>query len=224
MAGKVYFIAFDSRTVGDGFYDDACFKFYLLHLLNSLNVFQLKLHAYLLLPKEVCLLATPGTPSCIMNLMRSLNRAYSDYFNARFERAVKVWCDIPRCKLIEEENMALDCQKYIERRPLTYPNLTHPGMYQWSSYCTNAFGGEWHFLTPLDAYSAFIRKNTNPYRRYRDHIAMPFTEELQLYFESKFKMSAPIADNDRRRKESINHRRPDCRISGSNLKLKKINV
>jgi putative transposase len=203
LAGEIYFIAFGSRIAGNGFCDDACFNFYLRHLLNSLNVFQLKLHAYLLLPNEVCLLVTPGTPYCVIRLMRSLNRAYSEYFNARFERTVKVWCDIPRCSLIRETKMALECQKYIERRPLASLELDHPGRYRWSSYCANAFGGDSYFLTPLEAYRAMLCENPNPYRSYRDHIATPFAKEFQRHLTTKFEPSAPITDYGRHMKNGI---------------------
>lgn len=198
LAGETYVISLESRIVGAGFCDDACFKFYLLRLFNCLNVFQVKLHAYLLLPNEVYLLVTPGSPFCLMNLIRTINRSYSDYFNARFGRAVKVWRDNPRSSLVQEATLALSCQKFMERRPLACLKLSHPGMYRWSSYCANAFGGDSHFLTPLDAYRAFISNYSNPYKSYREYIVTPFKQEFLLFLIMKIESGVPITRKGRR--------------------------
>ena len=84
-AGKTYFVVLKERTSSTGFYDDACYAFYLLRLMHCLNSYRVKLHAYLLRPKEIWLLITPGTPTGFDSLQRFLNRAYSDYFNNRFK-------------------------------------------------------------------------------------------------------------------------------------------
>ena len=198
LAGETYLVSLDSRIAGDGFGDDACYKFYLLRLFNCLNVFQVKLHAYLLLPNEVSLLVTPGSPFCLKNLLRTINRSYSEYFNVRFGRAVKVWSNTPRSSLAQEATLALQCQKYIERRPLTDSQLDHPGIYRWSSYCANAFGGDFRYLKPLDAYKVFISETNNPYKAYRDYIATPFKQEFHLYLQRRIESGAPIIKTGRR--------------------------
>ena len=209
LAGETYLVGLESRIAGDGFCDDACYKFYLLRLFNCLNLFQVKLHAYLLLPREVSLLVTPGSPFCLRNLIRTINRSYSEYFNARFGRAVKVWSDTPRSSLVQEATLALQCQKYIERKPLEDSALGHPGNYRWSSYCANAFGGDFCYLKPLDAYKAFIIKTSNPYNAYREYIATPFKQEFFLYLQRRIESGAPITKTGRRsRRKTSQYRQP----------------
>lgn len=204
LAGETYLVSLDSRIAGDGFCDDACYKFYLLRLFNCLNQFQIKLHAYLLLPNEVSLLVTPGSPFCLGNLIRTINRSYSEYFNVRFGRAVNVWSATLRSSLVQEGTLALQCQKYIERRPLTDSQLIHPGIYRWSSYCANAFGGDFRYLKPLDAYKAFIIEATNPYKAYREYIATPFKREFDLYLRRRIESGAPITKTGRRSRTLAN--------------------
>ena len=60
LAGQTYFVIVENKTTVTGFYDDACYRYYLLHLLNCLNNYQIKLHAYVLMANEIWLLATPG--------------------------------------------------------------------------------------------------------------------------------------------------------------------
>lgn len=213
LAGETYLVCLESRIAGDGFCDEACYKFYLLRLFHCLNLFQVKLHAYLLLPREVSLLVTPGSPFCLRNLMRTINRSYSEYFNTRFGRAVKVWSDTPRSSLVQEATLALQCQKYIERRPLAESELGHPGIYRWSSYCTNAFGGGFHYLKPLAAYKAFIIETTNPYKAYREYIATPFKQEFLLYLQRRIESGAPITKTGRRSRRKTSKYRRAARLA-----------
>lgn len=192
QAGKTYFVVLREKTSVSGFYDDACYQFYLLRLINCLNTYQVKLHAYLLLEKQVWLLLTPGTPTGFDSLLRFLNQSYSDYFNTRFGRSVKVWSDSVVACLIPGNKLVLDCQKFIEREVLRINCISHPGEYRWSSYCANAFSRKNGHLSAHLAYTSFLKGKSDCFTRYREFIAAPYSQAYELFLRSRLLRGVPL--------------------------------
>ena len=190
--GQTYFVALRERTYTTGFYDNACCEFYLLRLLNGLNIYHVKLHAYLFKPKEIWLLATPGTPDGFDSLLRFLNQRYSSYFNTRFGRSVKVWSDSPITCLVSGGNLVLDCQKFIEREALREEYVSHPGEYLWSSYCDNSFSLSNRYLTPHRAYKKFLQGKPDCFEQYRKFIVTPYPQAYYLYLKSRLLSGTPL--------------------------------
>lgn len=184
-AGQTYFVVLKEKTSTTGFYDEACYEYYLLRLLNCLNIYQVKLHAYLLQTKQVWLLVTPGTPTALDALLRFLNQCYSSYFNVRFERSARVWSDSALICSISGDKLVLDCQKFIEGEALKAKYVSHPGEYLWSSYCANSFGSNGHYLTPHGAYRNFLKGKTGGLSQYREFIASAYTPAYYLYLRSR---------------------------------------
>jgi histidyl-tRNA synthetase len=145
ISGQTYFLKLTGKSRGASFFDAACYRIFLTRFLNCLNSFQVKLHAYSLRTKEIYLLVTPSSPTGISNLLNSINQAYSEYFNERFSRAINVWGGSPLSSPVLEDQFCLNCQKYIERIALRDLDIDHPGAYEWSSYCLNAFGSKARF-------------------------------------------------------------------------------
>ena len=171
-AGHTYFVSVPCAAVGHGFFDDACCKYYLIRLLNSLNNYHVRLHAYCLLHDEIFLLLTPGTVTGISNLLAHLNLAYSNYFNRRFRRKARVWSDSVFSYELDRDDLVLFAQKYVERLPVTRKLVLHGGVYKWSRYCCNAFGGSRLFLSPHPAFLRYLGSRTgNAFEQYRAFIA-----------------------------------------------------
>ncbi len=171
---RSWFLADRAKVQGAAFFDDACRDYFQLRLLNCLKVYQVRLHAYALLPNEAWLLLTPSMPKSMFSLLDFVNTCYSDYFNERFERKVAVFQSRPSLAVIDSARLLLDCQKMIERWPLSSGAVDHPGLYRWSSYTANAFGGRPRFLTRHPWFEQFIAAAENPMARYREFIAEPF--------------------------------------------------
>ena len=75
IPGQTYLIYVTGKTCSDSFFDEAGYNYYLVRLLNSVNNFHVKLHAYSLLSKEIYLLLTPGIPerpSSLVTLPQSI--------------------------------------------------------------------------------------------------------------------------------------------------------
>ncbi len=192
MVGKTYFAIIKEGTIGTGFYDDACKQFYLHRLLHCLNAYQVKVHAYLLEPKQVLLLISPITPMGFFSLVKFLNNSYSDYFAIRFNRSVRVWRDIPSICVLPSSKLVLDCQKFIERFPLRSNKNENPGEFHYSSYCSNSFFSHPKYLSRHPAFSEFLNRETEPFRRYREFIAQPFAPPYALYLKSRLLSGRPL--------------------------------
>ena len=176
-AGRTWFLVNRSRIQGAALFDEACYDYYQLRMLNCLKVYQVQLHAYVLLPGEAWLLLTPGSPKSMYSMLDFINDCYSEYFNERFERNVAVFQGRPYLAIIDSANLFLDCQKMIERWPLTSGAVDHAGLYRWSSYSSNAFGGRPRYLTRHRFFEQFIAETESPMEQYREFIAAPFEED-----------------------------------------------
>lgn len=192
--GQTYFLIIKERTPCAGFYDEACYQYYQLRLMNCLKAYQIKLHAYLLQPNEIWLLCTPISLLALSSTVKYLAQAYSEYFNIRFGRRVKVWHGEPVCSLVRGDRMVLDCQKYIESTPLHNGLVSHAGVHRWSSYCTNAFSLKFQYLTAHRSYNDFLQGNDNSLNRYREFVARRFKSSYYLYLQNKLQSGSALIE------------------------------
>ena len=201
--GKTYFVLVKEHTSNTGFYDDACYDFYLRRLEHSLNTFQIKLHAFVLRSTDIWLLVTPVSLVALESLLLHLNHSYNNYFYIRFDRHVKVWSDSPVVSLIPSNKLVLDCQKFVERSPLRARLVSHPGQYLWSSYCFNSFSRKTHYLTPHAAFSRFLKNNRAHLAQYRDFVAAEFGETYYRFLEYKLLNGIPLVRRRQHKEVSI---------------------
>ena len=173
-AARTWFLVNRAKIQGTAFFDEACHDYFQLRLLNCLKVYHVQLHAYALLPNEAWLLLTPGMPKSMFSLLDFVNGCYSEYFNERFERNIAVFQNRPFLAIMDSAQLFLDCQKMIERWPFASGAVDHPGLYRWSSYAVNAFGGRPRFLTRHRWFEQYIAAAESPMERYREFIAEPF--------------------------------------------------
>ena len=181
IPGQSYFILQEGLLGKVSFPDDACYKFYLTRLLNCLTHYDVRLHAYALLPNEIQLVVTPMTPSGVSGLMKVVGGAYTQYFNTRYECSGSLWRGRFKSSLIEPGRTLLNCQKFVELGPVRMQLVEHPGEYHWSSYCTNAFGGHGKYLSSHDSYRALANRPRERYQIYRQMVARSFARP---YFEA----------------------------------------
>ena len=91
------------------------------------------LHAYVVLPGEVHLLATPAHKDSLGRLMQSLGRRFGADFNRRHGRQGAVWDGRFRCSLLEAERYLLDAIVLLETMPVVRGLVSHPADWRWSS-------------------------------------------------------------------------------------------
>lgn len=196
IAGQVYFALQEGNSGSRCFYDDACYRHYLLRLLNSLVYFQVKLHAYALLPNEIQLLLTPATPEGISRLMQRLGGAYAQYFNSRFERSGSLWKGRFKSSVVQGSRQLCSCQKFIELAPVQTGLADKPGQHEWSSYCANAFGDSRKVLAAHEQFKLPGQNPANRFRLYREYIASGFSSEQYKALEYRLRHGHPLIDGD----------------------------
>lgn len=178
-ARGTYFAAIEPRTSGTGFFDPACMEFYQRRLLHCHGAYQIRLHAYLLMEKQIFLLFTPYTASSFHSLNRFLNRCYNDYYMIRFGRRTHVWRSAVTVTRIWRTELVLDCQKFIERYALNIASIIHPGQYAYSSYCANAFELSPRLLSRHGAITEYLFQRKWALGSYRRFIATSFRPKYE---------------------------------------------
>lgn len=103
-------------------------------LKTGAKTFKVAVHAYVLLPDQLHLLATPADATGLAQLMQWLGRYYVPYFNQKYARAGALWQGRYKTAVIDAEHFFLLCSRYLEHVPVQAGLAGHEREYSWSSY------------------------------------------------------------------------------------------
>ena len=120
------------------FRDGEDYGAYLAWLREASRKFQVAVHAYVLLPEEVNLLATPVDEEGLGRMMQWVGRYYVPYFNRKYARSGTLWSGRYKATVIDAANYFLACCRYMEMRPVLAGAAADPADYPWSSYAHHA--------------------------------------------------------------------------------------
>jgi putative transposase len=90
-------------------------------------------HAYVVAPDHLHLLATPSTDDGLSRLMQSVGRRYVAAFNRRHGRRGGLWSGRYRSTVIEAARYLLDCMVFIEQHALRAGTVQRAVEDRWSS-------------------------------------------------------------------------------------------
>ena len=110
------------------------YLFFLQCLRDAGRRFRVALHAYVLMPDQVQLLATPTDEAGLARMMQWVGRQYVPYFNRQHKRAGTLWQGRYRASVIEAAEYLLLCTRFIELAPVRAGLAAHAADYPWSSY------------------------------------------------------------------------------------------
>lgn len=99
--------------------------------------FQVDVHAYVLLPTQFHVLATPEAEGLSL-FMQSVGRSYVRYFNNRHGRSGTLWEGRYRSTVMEASAYLLPCMVVLESQPVAEGIAARAQDYPWSSYAHNA--------------------------------------------------------------------------------------
>ena len=125
----------DSQLV---FRDDDDYAKLLGWLKESAKEFKVAIHAYVLLPSQLHLLATPATADALAQTMQRVGRYYVPWYNAKYARTGSLFQGRFKTSLIEAGRYFMACSRYIEAQPVRAQLVAEPAHYQWSSYAHHA--------------------------------------------------------------------------------------
>ncbi len=112
----------------------------------------LKVHAYVLMPDHVHILATPANSDSTSRTIQSIGRNYVQYFNECYGGIGTLWEGRYRATVIDPAKYLLTCCRYIELNPVRNALVDKPAEYRWSSYAHNALGQADEMLSEAPQY------------------------------------------------------------------------
>jgi putative transposase len=120
------------------FVDDVDRERYLHLLADYAKRYDLPVHAFVLMPNHVHLMATPADTGSLAAVMQGLGRSYVRWFNARHHRTGTLFEGRFRSSVIDTDRYALACSRYIEMNPVRAGLVASPAEFRWSSFRHNA--------------------------------------------------------------------------------------
>jgi putative transposase len=120
------------------FREDEDYQRFLGWLKESARFYQVAIHAYVLLPNQVHLLATPADHDGLAQMMQKLGRFYVPWLNNKYGRTGGLFEGRFRTSLLEAERHFLACSRYIELKPVRANLAPTPLEYPWSSHAHHA--------------------------------------------------------------------------------------
>jgi putative transposase len=110
------------------------FERFLGWLKDSAKEFKVAIHAYVLMPDHLHLLATPSTVEGLAQTMQRVGRYYVPWYNAKYQRGGSLFQGRFKTSLIEAERYFLACSRYIESNPVRSQLVGEARDYRWSSF------------------------------------------------------------------------------------------
>lgn len=115
------------------FVDDADRRRYLEFLRDAALDSGACVHAYVLLPERVHLVATPKNADALSRMMQRLGRRYVGVFNQRHGRLGTLWEGRFRCSVLEPARYLLACMTELEVKPVRQGLAPEAAGFAWSS-------------------------------------------------------------------------------------------
>jgi len=103
-------------------------------LADAIREHDVALHAYVLLPLQLRLLATPRDAQAIARTMQTIGRRYVAHLNRRTGGSGSLWDRRYRSTLIDADAFLIASMQFIERQPVVDALVATPDQWRWSSY------------------------------------------------------------------------------------------
>jgi len=160
------------------FFAEGDYAAYLHWLERAACAYEVSIHAYVLMPNHVHLLATPGLEGGISRMMQYLGRQYVQHINKTYHRRGTLWERRFLANLIETECCLLSLYRYIESNPVRAGMVAMPEHYRWSSAKNHVAPSAKTFLVDHEIY---LRLGDTPLARaqaYLEWSRKPLDEEV----------------------------------------------
>jgi len=116
------------------FVDDQDYELFIDCLKAAARDHHLAVHAWVLMPGAVQLLATPSDEASLPKAMQAVGRRYVAHFNRRYARRGTLWEGRYRATVIEGDRYFLLASRVVELAPVRNRLVTTAEDYRWSSY------------------------------------------------------------------------------------------
>lgn len=116
------------------FSTDDDYRYWLELLQEYSRAMGVAVHAYVLMPNHVHILATPQNADGVPLLMQAIGRRYVRHFNNASKRTGTLWEGRYRSTVLQALNYLLPCMVYMDLNPVRAGLVENAALYPWSSY------------------------------------------------------------------------------------------
>lgn len=116
------------------FRDSEDYRRFLDWLGDAARLFNIAIHAYVLMPDHIHLLLMPSDEQSLGRMMQWVGRYYVPYFNHKYGRVGTLWQGRFKASVIDSERYFVTCCRYIELNPVRAGIVEQAIEYPWSSY------------------------------------------------------------------------------------------
>jgi putative transposase len=102
------------------------------------RLYKVAVHAWVLMPNHVIVLATPSDEEGLALMMQKVGRHYVPWFNGKHGRSGTLFQGRFRTSLVDAAPYLLACSRYLELAPVSAGLAPDPLGYRWSSYAHHA--------------------------------------------------------------------------------------
>lgn len=173
------------------FFAESDYLAYLRWLERAACAYGVSVHAYVLMPNHVHLLATPHREGGISKMMQYLGRQYVQHVNRTYGRSGTLWERRFLASLVETECL-LPLYRYIESNPVRAGLVAEPEHYRWSSARAHLVPNGASFLVYHDMY---LRLGDTPQSRalaYCEAARKPLDDEMIVEIRSSIRHGVPL--------------------------------
>lgn len=177
------------------FFAESDYLAYLHWLERAASTYRVSVHAYVLMPNHVHLLATPGMEGGISRMMQYLGRHYVQYINKTYRRSGTLWERRFLASVIDSECCLLTLYRYIESNPVRAGMVAVPEQYRWSSARGHIAPERETLLVDHDLY---LRLGDTPQLRaqaYLESLRKPLEEEVLVEIRQAIRHGVPLGSD-----------------------------
>jgi len=102
------------------------------------RLYKVAVHAWVLMPNHVILLATPDDEDGLALMMQKVGRHYVPWFNAKHGRSGTLFQGRFRTSLVDAAPWLLAASRHLELAPVAAQLAQEPAGFRWSSYAHHA--------------------------------------------------------------------------------------
>ncbi len=120
------------------FRDDEDYARFLGWLKEAARAYRVAIHAWVLMPTHLHLLATPADEEGLAAMMQKVGRLYVPWFNHKHGRSGTLFGGRFRTAPLDPDQYLLPCMCYLELHPVRSQAASAPLDYPWSSHAHHA--------------------------------------------------------------------------------------
>jgi len=177
------------------FFAESDYLAYLHWLVRAADMYRVALHAYVLMPNHVHLLATPAVEGGISRMMQYLGRHYVQHINRTYRRSGTLWERRFLASLVDSECCLLSIYRYIESNPVRAGMVALPEEYRWSSAKAHLAPNGATFLADHDKYLGLGDTPQQRAQAYLESSRTPLEEEVLAEIRHAIRRGVPLGSD-----------------------------